>query len=220
MCRSFSDVIITILKVITYITEKYFYGIGNILKELIDNEKNQRQIKLYIPVSVKFWLTHLFAILWTSLSIYISLPWLEDFSKVVAFPAALIIISGIAYLPGYLNAFLLAGLILDRQPPFRDEYPEKDITVLIAARNEGKRIADTIYYIAKQDYTGNIKILIIDNGSEDDTVVNALKAGEAYNLDLSVISEEIPGKFNALNTGLEHVSTDLCNYIGCRHPSA
>lgn len=168
-----------------------------------------KKSKLYIPVSVKFWLTHLFAILWTSLSIYISLPWLEDFSKVVAFPAALIIISGIAYLPGYLNAFLLAGLILDRQPPFRDEYPEKDITVLIAARNEGKRIADTIYYIAKQDYTGNIKILIIDNGSEDDTVVNALKAGEAYNLDLSVISEEIPGKFNALNTGLEHVSTDL-----------
>ena len=168
-----------------------------------------KKSRLYIPVWIKFWLSHLFAILWTSLSIYISLPWLEDFSEVVTFSAALIIISGIAYLPGYLNAFLFAGLMLDRQPPFKDEYPSRDITVLIAARNEGERIADTIYYIAKQDYTGNIKVLIIDNGSEDDTAVNALKAGEAHNLDLSVIREEIPGKFNALNAGLEHASTDL-----------
>ncbi|MHB1391688.1 MAG: hypothetical protein ACYCYE_01155 [Clostridia bacterium] len=98
----------------------------------------------------------MFSTLWTSLSVYVSLTWLEDFSKVITFPVAIIIICGIAYLPGYLNAFLVASLILDRQPPFKDIYPSKNITVLIAARNKGDRIAGNINYIAKQDYTGRI----------------------------------------------------------------
>lgn len=165
--------------------------------------------RLYIPVALKFWLCHVFSILWTSFSIYISVPWLEDFSKVVTFPAALIIISGVAYVPGYLNAFLVASLMLDRQPAFKDDSPSKSITVLIAARNEGERIASTIDYIAKSDYSGKIKVLIIDNGSNDNTSVNALNAGEALNLDISVIREETPGKFSALNTGLKYTSTDL-----------
>jgi biofilm PGA synthesis N-glycosyltransferase PgaC len=173
-----------------------------------DNNTYTKSI-LYISVPVKFWLSHLFSILWTSFSIYVSLPWLNALAEVTAFPAALLIISGVAYIPGYLNAFLVAGLILDRQPPFKDEYPTKDITVLIAARNEGDRIADTIEYIAKQDYTGKIKILVIDNGSSDNTAANALAAGKSLNLDLEVIREETPGKFNALNTGLKHTKTDL-----------
>lgn len=171
---------------------------------------NARTIsRLYIPVTVKFWLCHMLSMLWTSFSIYISVPWLEDLSKVVAFPFALIIIGGIAYVPGYLNTFLVASLLLDRQPPFKDEFPTKSITVLIAARNEGDRIADTADYIARQDYTGKIKVLIIDNGSTDNTTVNALRAGKEFSLDLSVIREANPGKFNALNTGLCHTLTDL-----------
>jgi poly-beta-1,6-N-acetyl-D-glucosamine synthase len=151
----------------------------------------------------------MFSILWTSLSVYVSLPWLHDFSEVVAFPVALIIITGIAYIPGYLNAFLVASLLLDRQPPFKDKLLSKSITVLIAARNEADKIASTIDYIAKQDYIGKIKVLIIDNGSNDNTTVNALDAGKALNLDITVIREEKPGKFNALNTGLRHTLSDL-----------
>lgn len=165
--------------------------------------------RLYIPVTVKFWLCHVLSILWTSFAIYISIPWLEDLSKIVAFPFALVIISGIAYVPGYLNTFLVASLLLDRQPPFKDEFPTKYITVLIAARNEGERIADTVDYIARQDYSGKIKVLIIDNGSTDDTTAKALMAGEKFGLDLSVLRESNPGKFNALNTGLKHTLTDL-----------
>jgi biofilm PGA synthesis N-glycosyltransferase PgaC len=149
------------------------------------------------------------SIFWTSFSVYISLPWLKDFSKIVTFPAALLIIIGIAYIPGYLNAFLVSSLILDRQPPFGDKHPDKFITILIAARNEGGRIADTIGYIARQDYKGRIKVLIIDNGSSDDTAINALETGKSLNLDLAVIPEEIAGKFNALNAGLKHVETEL-----------
>ena len=178
-------------------------------KNATSNFSVLRRPRFYIPVLLKFLLCHIFSILWTSFSVYISLPWLEDFSKVVTFPAALIIITGIAYVPGYLNAFLVASLVLDKQPSFKDEYPTKSITVLIAARNEGAKIASTIDYIAKQDYNGSIKVIIIDNGSKDNTTINALTAGKALELDLSVIREENPGKFNALNTGLKHTPTDL-----------
>lgn len=173
------------------------------------NAKTRTKSRLYISVAAKFWLCHILSILWTSFSVYISLPWLMDFSAVVTLPAALLVISGVAYIPGYLNAFLVSSLMLDRQPPFRDKYPNNNITVLIAARNEGDRIADTIGYIARQDYKGKIKVLIIDNGSNDGTSANALSAGKALNLDLTVIREENPGKFNALNAGLKYTKTDL-----------
>ncbi len=170
--------------------------------------KKEKQ-RLYIPVPIKFWMCHLISIIWTGFSIYVSLPWLKDFSKIVTYPAALLIISGIAYIPGYLNAFLVASLILDRQPSFKNECPDKIITVLIAARNEADRIRETISYIAKQDYAGKIKVMIIDNGSTDRTAEKARHAGRRMNLDLSVLREDKPGKFNALNTGLKHTSTDL-----------
>ncbi len=164
---------------------------------------------VYISVAVKFYLSHIIAVLWTAFSVYLSLRWLQDLSSVISFPAALIVIGGIAYIPGYLNAFLVMSLILDRQQPAKVEYPQKDVTIMIAARNEADRIADTLKYIALQDYSGKIHVKVIDNGSSDNTRENALKAGRETNLDIMVLREDKPGKFNALNTGLRSVSTDL-----------
>lgn len=171
--------------------------------------KSSTKSRLYFSVLLKFWLCHLASILWTSFSIYISLPWLEDLAGIVSYPLALMIITGIAYIPGYLNTFLAISLLMDKQPPFRDKYPENSVTILVAARNEENSIADTISYIARQDFTGKIKVLIIDNGSTDNTAEKAQLAGETMNMDLSVISEKKPGKFNALNTGLKHTETEL-----------
>lgn len=124
-------------------------------------------------------------------------------------PLALLIITGIAYIPGYMNAFLVISLIFDRQPPFKDENPLKEITILVAAKNEAENIENTLAYIAKQDYNGHIKVFVIDNGSSDDTSIVAESTGKKLGLDITVIREENPGKFNALNTGLTHVKTDL-----------
>lgn len=100
-------------------------------------------------------------------------------------------------------------MIFDRQPSFKDENPSKDVTILIAARNEADNIENTLSYIAKQDYMGHIKIFVIDNASSDDTSLIALESGKKLNLDITVIREDNPGKFNALNTALKYVSTDL-----------
>jgi biofilm PGA synthesis N-glycosyltransferase PgaC len=165
--------------------------------------------KIYISTKTKFILSHLFALIWASVSILISIPWLADLSKEVTFPVAVITITGLAYIPGYLNAFLVIGLILDRQPAFKIEFPSKDITILIAAKNEADSIQNTLSYIARQDYTGKIKVIVIDNCSTDNTSINALEAGKKLGIDLTLLKEGNYGKFNALNTGISKTSTEL-----------
>jgi len=162
-----------------------------------------------IPTVTKFTLSHIYATLWVGFSIYISLPWLYDFSNVVSFPFALFVISGIAYLPGYFNVFMLVSLLLDRQQPIKTNYPSNSLTVLIAARNEAKTIRNTIRHIKIQDYIGKIKVIVIDNGSTDNTAETAIEAGKEFELDLLVLTEEKPGKFNALNKGLSETETEL-----------
>jgi biofilm PGA synthesis N-glycosyltransferase PgaC len=172
------------------------------------NRSVQYKKKFYIPVQVKFIISHIFSILWTGLSIYLSLNWLRDFSKIVTLPVAIIVITGIAYVPGYLNTFLVISLILDRQPPLKNENPDKEVTILIAARNEEDKIENTLSYIAKQDYKGKCNVFVIDNGSTDATASTAINAAKKFNLDVTVLREENPGKYNALNTGLKYTATD------------
>lgn len=85
--------------------------------------------------------------------------------------------------------------------------PDKPLTILIACRNEKDKIANTLRYIQQQDYSGKIKVVIVDNGSTDGTAAVARQAAESLGLDLRIVREETPGKFNALNTGLKTIDT-------------
>ncbi|PJW13729.1 glycosyl transferase [Geobacillus sp. Manikaran-105] len=165
--------------------------------------------KAYIPVKYKFIIGHIVAFLWLCFSVYVSVPWVFDLAHLVSFPLSVVIIAGLAYIPGYLTAFLVVSLLLDRQPPLKTEYPDKAVTILIAARNEADKIENTLKYIAKQDYNGEIRVLLVDNGSTDQTVEKARRAAMRLGLDVTILKEEKPGKFHALNKGLQHVSTDL-----------
>jgi len=170
---------------------------------------NNRSTKKYVPVKNKFIYGHIAAFIWMSFSIYLSIPWVLDLADLVSLPVSIIIITGLAYIPGYLNAFMVVSLLLDRQPPFKNERPDKDITILIAAKNEADKIENTLKYIAKQDYDGKIYVLLVDNGSTDKTTEIAQDAAMRLDLDLTVLREEKAGKFNALNKGLKNICTDL-----------
>jgi biofilm PGA synthesis N-glycosyltransferase PgaC len=179
--------------------------------------------KVYIPVITKFWLSHLVSLLWMCFSIYVSMPWLQDLSNVISFPLALFIIIGISYIPGYMNAFLVMSLVLDRQPRFKDEFPHEPITVLIAAYNEAERIFNTLKYLSNQDYYGKIKAIIINNRSTDCTILEVLRAKREFDLDIEIIHEDKPGKFHALNKGLQQVNTPYVITLDADtllHPSA
>jgi len=165
--------------------------------------------RLYVPVPIKFALAQVVSLAWVGLSVYLSYPWFEDLSSVIGSIPALIIIAFIAYVPGYLVSFTTVSLLLDRQPPMRVCDPDEPVTVLIAARNEAKTIADTLEYIHKQQYRGSIEVILVDNGSTDGTAEKAREAAEKLGLKLTVVHEERPGKSFALNTGLQYVRTEL-----------
>jgi poly-beta-1,6-N-acetyl-D-glucosamine synthase len=163
----------------------------------------------YIPIRVKFGLTLAFAFLWLGFSIWLSIPWIEGLATVISLPAAILVVTLLAFLPGFVIALLAGGLLLDRQPPFRVASPRTGVTVLIAARNEEDVIGETIGSLARQDYDGELRVILIDNASTDRTSKVARTAARVHGLDLTILRETTPGKNFALNTGLAHTTTDL-----------
>ena len=163
---------------------------------------------LYVSVKTKFIIACTSAFLWLIISIFLSIRWVKDLSEVTNLFWSLFIISGIAYVPGFMNAFLLSSVLIDKQPKFKVDNPNDPITILVAAYNEGEIIYNTLSYINNQDYQGEIKTIVINNNSNDDTVQEVMRAKREMNLDIECIDENTPGKFNALNTGLKRVATE------------
>lgn len=184
---------------------------------------NSKFNRLYLTIKTKFWISHAVSFGWMLFSIYLSLPWLEGLSSIVSFPIALLIIGGIAYVPGYMNAFLVMSLLLDRQPALRNEHPSDPVTLLVAAYNEEETIFDTLQYVANQDYKGEIHTVVINNNSTDHTYREIARAKKELDLELTILHESSPGKFHALNKGLQHVTTPYVITLDADtllHPSA
>lgn len=142
-------------------------------------------------------------------SVWLSLPWLRELASLVTYPVAIAIITGIAYIPGYLNAFQVSSLLLDRQPRFKVQHASLPVTLLIAAWNEEQAIRQTLTQIEKQDYSGEVRVIVVDNNSDDRTAEEARDAASELGLDVQILHESTPGKNHALNRGLRFVETDL-----------
>lgn len=123
--------------------------------------------RFYLPVRLKFLLVLVVAVAWTALSIRLSQPWLEALSGVVGFALALFVIAFIAYVPGFMNAFLIGSILADRRPQRRHIEAFPDLCVLVASYNERENIADTLRSLTRQDYPGRVSVLVIDDGSTD-----------------------------------------------------
>lgn len=78
-------------------------------------------------------------------------------------------------------------------------------TVLIPFFNEAAFLGQTIASLAQQ--TVPFRLLLVDNGSTDDSVSVARAAIAALGLDATMVSEAVPGKVSALRTGLGRVRT-------------
>ncbi|MDR2991319.1 MAG: glycosyltransferase [Burkholderiaceae bacterium] len=126
--------------------------------------------RIYLPVRAKFGFAIIIATLWTALSVWLSWRWLHDLATVATWAVALIAITFIAYVPGFMNAFLVATLLFDRRPPLRQTISEfPSISILVAAYNEAETIKDTLTSLARQDYAGPYEVLILNDGSVDQT---------------------------------------------------
>lgn len=105
-----------------------------------------------------------------------------------------------------MNMFLLASYLLDRRPQLNRQVIFPKISILVAAYNEEDNIVETIESISNQDYPNDIEIIVIDDGSSDQTVP-LLRNLPLKNL--LVLTPEHQGKAGALNFGLQHASHDI-----------
>lgn len=164
----------------------------------------------YLSVQAKFILTIAFSLLWAALSVYLSQPWTRDLAGYIGMPLAITVIAGIAIIPGFMNAFMVGALMLDRRPahaPLKTAYPA--LSILIAAYKEEESIVGTLESIARQGYPGKLQVIVINDGSPDRTaeLVRAAQAGYPW-LEL-VDLEKNGGKANALNAGLRQARHSL-----------
>ena len=162
---------------------------------------------MYFSIIEKFLIALVAACSWMILSIWLSLPWLSDLQELIGVTPALLLIALIAYVPGFMNAFLIASLLLDKRPPRAPSDIAPAITVLVACYNEADAIVDTIRSLARQRYSGEVEILLMDDGSTDNTVSLAREAIAALPPQRAAIfrlitAEHNAGKAAVMNRGL------------------
>jgi len=174
----------------------------------------QQGRRLYLPVRGKFATALVVALAWTALSIWLSERWLHDLAAVTDWAFALIAIGFIAYVPGFMNAFLIVTLLLDRKPPVRSVAHYPGVTVLIAAYNEATAIGDTLTSLAQQDYVGPVEVLILNDGSTDDTAAivrrTVERLGRSPTMSFRLCNFPLNrGKSAVLNDGLHQAAHEL-----------
>ncbi|WOO41958.1 glycosyltransferase [Rubellicoccus peritrichatus] len=90
-----------------------------------------------------------------------------------------------------------------------DEWPS--VIAIVPARNEAETIGETVRGILEQDYQGELKLVVIDDQSDDDTAQLAKEAADALNQQENLIvlsGKPLPegwsGKVWAMQQGWEH----------------
>jgi poly-beta-1,6-N-acetyl-D-glucosamine synthase len=156
--------------------------------------------RAYVPVKTKLIISQTLAFAWAAFSWYVALPWIEELGHLVSYPVALIVVLGIAVIPGYAFAFILCSLALDRRPARSSIEHFPPITVIVAAYNEEANIAATLRSIEQQNYPGPLEIILVDDGSKDGTVNAARAVGLKH---LRILRMRVNGgKARALNAAL------------------
>lgn len=164
---------------------------------------------MYFSVKGKFIVSLIFSLGWMGFSFWYSQPWYSDLSNEIGSFLAYFVITFVAIVPGFMNAFVAMALLLDRRPKVIVDQHYPPVTILIAAYNEANSIASTLSGIFLQDYPADIRVIVINDGSSDKTVdsVKALQSAHP-NLELIDLGHN-GGKASALNHGLAKCSTDI-----------
>ena len=164
---------------------------------------------LYIAVHSKFVIASVFGLAWGVFSVWYSQPWYQDLSVHVGPFLAFFLITFIAIIPGCMNAFVFASLLLDKRPPVIEDQKNPDVTILIAAFNEEEFMGSTLEGISQQNYLGSVRVIVVDDGSVDRTV-EVVRSNQAVKSNIELISlGKNGGKAAALNHGLKMSTSDI-----------
>lgn len=156
----------------------------------------------YLGVKTKFCIALAAATAWTAFSLWAAQPWITDLHQVVGTILTVLLIGGIAIVPGFMNAFLVVSLAFDRRPKRTPLEAYPPLTILVAAYNEEESIQDTLVSIAAQRYPGGLQVIVLDDGSKDHTPDIVQELEELYPWLKLVRMPQNGGKARALNVGL------------------
>jgi biofilm PGA synthesis N-glycosyltransferase PgaC len=182
-------------------------GAPTILVKDLERTPRERR-RLYVALHLKLLFVVGIGLAWAGFSLWLSIPWIDSLGEAITVPLAVAVIFGIAIIPGYLNANLIASLLLDRPPPLRFDLTFPDATVVIACFNEEETIEETLDYVVAQDYPGRLRFLVADDGSTDRTAELA-RARATANPDIAVLTFPHGGKAQTLTAALMQVQTPL-----------
>ncbi|WP_223276743.1 glycosyltransferase family 2 protein [Sphingomonas daechungensis] len=168
----------------------------------------------YLSVRIKFGVALTIAIAWTAFSVSVASAWMRDLAELTNPFLALWTLTFVAFVPGFMNAFLATSLLLDRRPPRRTPLSYPGVTILIAAYNEEAGLAATLESIANLNYVGEVEALVLNDGSKDRTVETFHSARKSLqlpeNIDVRLLDfEQNRGKAAVLNDGLAAARHDL-----------
>ena len=161
----------------------------------------------YVSIRWKFAIALTVALIWTAFSVYAATAWMHDLSDLTHPLFALWALTFIAFVPGFMNAFLATSLLLDKRPARKVPAIYPGVTILIAAYNEEQGIAATLESLAGLNYTGPVEALVLNDGSTDRTVERFHEVSTELefppNVTLRLIDFETNrGKAAVLNSGL------------------
>ena len=165
--------------------------------------------RVYLSIRLKFSIAITLASAWMLMSLLLAQPWADSLTIHIGPALAWTIITGIALIPGFMNAFLLVSLALDKRPAHTrlDQYP--GLTILVAAYNEEATIVGTIESIARQHYPGPLEVIVVNDGSRDSTAALVQQELPKYPWLKLLDLKKNAGKANALNVALDSVSYKL-----------
>ena len=179
-----------------------------------NDSRSHSRVRLYLTLHTKFVLALLAATAWATFSIWMGQPWLQDLGELTHPAFAFVVISCIAFIPGFMYAFMLSSLLMDRRPRRRslDKYP--GVTMLVPAFNEEAVLPETLRYVARLQYDGPLEVLIVNDGSTDGTAqrvqesIAALKLPDNMTMRLVDFAEN-RGKAAALNRALPEAQHEV-----------
>lgn len=108
-----------------------------------------------------------------------------------------------------MNAFVAIALFLDKRPKVLEGQHYHPVTILVAAYNEENSITSTLEGIFAQDYAAIVNVIVINDGSTDNTVAS-VKKFQLKHTNLQLVNHiQNVGKAVALNHGLMQCTTDI-----------
>jgi cellulose synthase/poly-beta-1,6-N-acetylglucosamine synthase-like glycosyltransferase len=120
------------------------------------------------------------------------------------------------FLAAYAQIFFFVTFIENRKKIITrsgsinlQNYP--GVTIIVPSYNEEKTVANTVKSLLDLNYPKDkLKIILIDDGSTDKTLEEINKF--ASNSSISIYTQKNGGKYQALNLGLTHTTTE---FVGC-----